>query len=711
MSFRFTDFDASGKRARFWVVRSILAMLAVLTSSATICFAQQSTASQRPLPLPENGTSDVEHQFRMMQQLQQMVRSGQTPTESGQSPQNPTSLAELDSRGTPSDPAEKPLIDPKLIEEWTKNLNPEQRDALREAAKQFQSDLQQRNNQTQKPAQLENMLQDFLRTRKLPEPNAESSETPFPGLPSNQSPPPSPPRFQPNEPAIQQPNRQPGNTQPEPSSRPPRLGAAGDDAESSSLRPPAEFSTQQLLEQLSSNADSLPPVPPPQHVQQEIDAREAASRQEQSREMRQRAIERQNQSLRSRTNERSGAGNSTDPSKPSTSAQSNNEERSVDAESMQRFRENVRRRGLGDTLRDIFRETREEAKQEAIQEAREARQKAAEQAAKEAAEQANRTPPFPPSIYGNGSGTTRRSNENSNQPNRGSNNSNRQFSPGSGIIDEEMVQSLLGDQKRLEQMIRDLQRATAEMNADERRTPTNGADRPDVPENSSQSNTNPNTTSEAADAAFSDAGKGSTGLPNQPFDFDQADGKSSTTQAAAEQEGAGRSIAQRLANWYRDLTADGLPDLPDSTPLGNDNGGIAPSDEFQFPQANLPIVIALLLLVGLAIWWMLRNPGEIKEDDQRRAIFAKRIPASIRSREELIQAFHCVALASRVSPPTWWTHPKTAEILASTSPDARSAVYTLAQLYEIARYSPDGNSMTSDQLSRANEALVQLKGI
>ena len=118
----------------------------------------------------------------------------------------------------------------------------------------------------------------------------------------------------------------------------------------------------------------------------------------------------------------------------------------------------------------------------------------------------------------------------------------------------------------------------------------------------------------------------------------------------------------------------------------------------------------LAVVVGLAIWWF-RKGQAVPLEARRREIYARLMPKDIGSRDDLIKAFHCVALASSAAPQRWWPHPKTAEVLANTTPDAKSAVFTLAQLYEIARYTPDGNRMTHDQLSQANQALTQLKGL
>ena len=66
-----------------------------------------------------------------------------------------------------------------------------------------------------------------------------------------------------------------------------------------------------------------------------------------------------------------------------------------------------------------------------------------------------------------------------------------------------------------------------------------------------------------------------------------------------------------------------------------------------------------------------------------------RPPEEIRSREDVISAFHALALNSRQHVESWWTHRAAAQKLAAASPLKENAVQTLAEIYEHARYLPD----------------------
>ena len=82
-------------------------------------------------------------------------------------------------------------------------------------------------------------------------------------------------------------------------------------------------------------------------------------------------------------------------------------------------------------------------------------------------------------------------------------------------------------------------------------------------------------------------------------------------------------------------------------------------------------------------------------------------PADIRSRSDVVRAFHQYALRPATPAPTWWTHREVERQVAQTTPALKPAIQTLTDLYEQARYLPDDADFTSDQIGTASRALEQ----
>lgn len=78
----------------------------------------------------------------------------------------------------------------------------------------------------------------------------------------------------------------------------------------------------------------------------------------------------------------------------------------------------------------------------------------------------------------------------------------------------------------------------------------------------------------------------------------------------------------------------------------------------------------------------------------------------IRSRADIIAAFHDLALSPKQLVESWWTHRAAAQKLAAESPQSKAAVDTLAEIYEQARYLPDDIELPPDSIQSARTALA-----
>jgi hypothetical protein len=81
---------------------------------------------------------------------------------------------------------------------------------------------------------------------------------------------------------------------------------------------------------------------------------------------------------------------------------------------------------------------------------------------------------------------------------------------------------------------------------------------------------------------------------------------------------------------------------------------------------------------------------------------------SIRTRADVVRAFH--QLAFRIAHPieSWWTPHRVASRVDSRSPDVRSALHVAVDVYEQSRYLPDNEELTEEQLVHVREAIHTL---
>jgi hypothetical protein len=72
-----------------------------------------------------------------------------------------------------------------------------------------------------------------------------------------------------------------------------------------------------------------------------------------------------------------------------------------------------------------------------------------------------------------------------------------------------------------------------------------------------------------------------------------------------------------------------------------------------------------------------------------------------------VRAFHRFVLRRAQPVANWWTHRYAASRLTETSPQLRSVISDLANVYEHARYLPPEVALTSDEIDRVQAALKQ----
>ena len=129
------------------------------------------------------------------------------------------------------------------------------------------------------------------------------------------------------------------------------------------------------------------------------------------------------------------------------------------------------------------------------------------------------------------------------------------------------------------------------------------------------------------------------------------------------------------------------------------------------PGAGSRSAVGLLMLLAVlgAVWYFVPHLVAAINGSQRAVsgIVGEIHPADIRSRSDVVRAFHQYALRPATPAPTWWTHREVERQVAQTTPTLRPAIRTLTDLYEQARYLPDDADLTPDQIGTARRALEQ----
>ncbi len=160
------------------------------------------------------------------------------------------------------------------------------------------------------------------------------------------------------------------------------------------------------------------------------------------------------------------------------------------------------------------------------------------------------------------------------------------------------------------------------------------------------------------------------------------------------------------SNFFKDIST--APQAPSVAP-SFDSGGSSISAETPVAIGSLLLVgLGLLGLVGIIVFLMRRPLMKIVSSatgiaGQKQVVRA----GDIRSRDDVITAFHQLALNPKQIVEAWWTHQAAARTLAAASPQQEVAVQTLAEIYEQARYLPEDVELPADQIQSARSALAQ----
>ena len=176
-----------------------------------------------------------------------------------------------------------------------------------------------------------------------------------------------------------------------------------------------------------------------------------------------------------------------------------------------------------------------------------------------------------------------------------------------------------------------------------------------------------------------------------------------------ESESSLSRLGNAASGFFSDLSK--APQAP-ASPLSSSGGG-GSSMSHDAPLAMGSFLFVALGLLGLAsiVAYLMRRPLLKLVTEATGIAGAKPVlkPGEIRSRADVIAAFHDLALSPKLLVETWWTHRAAAHKLAAESPKTRRAVDTLAEIYEQARYLPDDEELPADKIQSARIALAECR--
>lgn len=118
-------------------------------------------------------------------------------------------------------------------------------------------------------------------------------------------------------------------------------------------------------------------------------------------------------------------------------------------------------------------------------------------------------------------------------------------------------------------------------------------------------------------------------------------------------------------------------------------------------------LILAAVVAGAIMLWLVYKPMPSEEETQESAAkaVAKQLMATgIRTRSDVVTAFHALVLRRPYSASNWWTHWYVADKVNEITPQRESAIADLTQLYEQARYMPPHAKLSDEQIAKAEAA-------
>ena len=189
--------------------------------------------------------------------------------------------------------------------------------------------------------------------------------------------------------------------------------------------------------------------------------------------------------------------------------------------------------------------------------------------------------------------------------------------------------------------------------------------------------------------------------------------KTGRPQASARPSSVGNDAMMRLQYMIADVWKS-IATVPSATPGAVDR---ARSPKLESPEVGSlvrrlsagpwPVAIAFLATLILASLLLARKEAKrVASAAARDDVWVKDIlRLGLRTRADVVRAFHHFALRRPDPIATWWTHRYVAARLSESSPNLRSVIQELTDVYEEARYLPPDVKLSAEQIERVHQAL------
>ena len=188
--------------------------------------------------------------------------------------------------------------------------------------------------------------------------------------------------------------------------------------------------------------------------------------------------------------------------------------------------------------------------------------------------------------------------------------------------------------------------------------------------------------------------------------------------------GATPSVPPSSNNPNTSSTMSGIRDMADqfwgairSTPGENSgsSSASAPNNaaglgEFEFAWSGRVWLLLGLALIGIAMLILLARKRIVLATAAKEAeaeLANEILNEGIRTRADVVRAFHRFVLRRAQPVANWWNHRYVALRLTEASPQLRSVIWDLASVYEHARYLPPDVTLSSEEIDRVQAALKQ----
>lgn len=172
-------------------------------------------------------------------------------------------------------------------------------------------------------------------------------------------------------------------------------------------------------------------------------------------------------------------------------------------------------------------------------------------------------------------------------------------------------------------------------------------------------------------------------------------------------EGLAADVWKAISSTPRDTESNASAN-PSSSARPTASDSVGSGIRWSFRARQLWILLGTLLIAAV-FWFLARWSREEVETAELRQSAARvnMLAAGIKTRNDIVAAFHLLALQRPYSASTWWTHRTVARQIAEQTPQIRDAIEELAVIYEQARYLPADARLSAEQIVRARSVIEQ----